>query len=140
VRRTAVAVLVVLAAACSGGGGPKATSSSVSSSGGSTTTAASGAGPSTTLDPDELSALDEAGAKAFLTLYANQLKERDPTLTQAQVDCVPDAVLDRLTPRELFALVDSGLGSLTPEDAARIKDSLLACGFSDAQVAKARVS
>jgi hypothetical protein len=112
----------------------------VSSSGTPTTNASSGTGPSTTIDPAELSALDAAGAKAFLTLYANQLKELDPTLTASQIDCVPDAVLDRLTARELFALVDSGLGSLDADDAARIKDALRACGFTDAQLAKAHVS
>lgn len=132
--------LLLVLAACSSSNSPKATPSSITSSGSATTTASSGAGPSTTVDPAELSALDEAGAKAFLTLYANQLKELDPTLTAAQIDCVPGAILDRLTPRELFALVDSGLGSLAPDDAARIKDALLACGFSDAQLTKAHVS
>jgi hypothetical protein len=135
VRLTAV-IALALFAACSSGSGAKSTASSATAP---TSTTVAANGPSTTVDPALLTSLDEAGAKAFLTLYANQLKELDPAVTQAQIDCVPDAILDRMTPKELFALIDAGLGTLTTEQGAALTGALKACGFTDQQIEKANI-
>ncbi|MGI8662497.1 MAG: hypothetical protein ACR2LQ_04695 [Acidimicrobiales bacterium] len=130
-------VLLVLLAACSSNAHD---TSSGGSSGSAPPPGSGSSGPSSTVDPSELSSLDAAGARAFLILYTNQLHRLDPTITQAEIDCVPDAMLARFTPQELFALVGGGVGSLNPSDTAKVGDALRSCGFSSAQLEKARIS
>jgi hypothetical protein len=75
-----------------------------------------------------------------LTLFAAQVKASDPTITQAQADCIPAAVLARITPQELFAVVDAAKGTLSSDQAAKVDDALRSCGLSDAQIAKVPLS
>jgi hypothetical protein len=71
-----------------------------------------------------------------LTLLAAQLKATDPTITQAEADCIPAAVLTRITPQELFAVLDAAQGALSPDQAAKVDDALRSCGLTDEQIAK----
>jgi len=89
-----------------------------------------------TLDASASSSLDANGATAVLTLFAAQLKAADPAITQAEADCIPSAVLQRITPQELFAVVDAAQGTLTPEQASKVDDALRSCGLTDEQIAK----
>ena len=61
-------------------------------------------------------------------------------MTQAQVDCIPGAVLTYYTADEFFALIRSKLGQLGPDDVTKVTNALHACGFSDEQVKKANLS
>jgi len=79
------------------------------------------------------------GATAFLTLLAAQLKVNDPTITSAEADCIPSAVLALMTPQELFAIIDAGQATLTPDQATRVHDALRSCGLTDEQIAKVRL-
>lgn len=123
VRRTpALALVAVAMAACTSS--PKATPASTSA-------------PPTTRSFDSVAASsdDVQGAKGLLTLLVDGWRKADATLTDAEIACVPDAVLQVLSPQELFAVFDKQNGTLTPEQAQRVAGALRSCGFTDAQIA-----
>ena len=133
VPRILAATLVVCAlAGCGSSGHPRTASTSSSP--------ASPSGPTSTLDASASSSLDANGATAVLTLLASQLKAADPTVTQEQADCIPPAVLARMSPQELFAVIDAAQGTLSPEQVAKVTDALRSCGLTDDQIAKLRLS
>jgi len=83
---------------------------------------------------------DIQGAKGLLTLLADGWRRTDASLTDAEVSCVPDAVLQVMAPQELFAVFDKQQGALTPEQAQRVAGALRTCGFTDAQIAQAHLT
>jgi hypothetical protein len=125
VRRIAV-IALVLVAACSSGGSTASSAADGSSASGATTS-----------DPATLSSADVEGTKSFLSLYAAQLQKLDPTITEVQVDCIPDTVLTVIAPSELSALIDSGLTSLPPDAGTALRGALATCGLTATQISKA---
>ena len=83
---------------------------------------------------------DIQGAKGLLTLLADGWRKTDASLTDAEVSCVPDAVLQVMAPQELFAVFDKQQGALTPEQVQRVAGALRTCGFTDAQIAQAHLT
>jgi hypothetical protein len=128
VRRTAL-IAVALLAACSSGGSRAA----------STTVTTGTTIPVSTLSGSDLAAVEEDGAIAFGTLYARQIQNLDRTVTAAQADCLPRALVDRLGAHHLLELANQNLGKLTPDEAASVAAAFKSCAFTDAQIANARI-
>jgi hypothetical protein len=132
--RHAVAVFVLATAVASG-----CTSSSPSGHAANTgSSGISSAAPPSSLPFDSAfsSSLDAQGARAILTIFADDIQKQDQTVTAQERDCLPDAVLARVSAQEIFKIVDTTGGTLSPEQIGSVQDAMRACGFTDAQISK----
>ena len=131
-RRSIVVMLLALVVATS------CTSSSSSGHGasGSSSVATSASPSSLPFDSDFSSSLDAQGARAILTIFADDIQKQDSTITAQERDCLPDAVLARLSAQDIFKIVDTTGGALAPEQIAKVQDAMRACGFTPDQIQK----
>ncbi len=132
-RRIVLMVLAAVAAigcTSSGDSGRGARSASESSS-------VSDAPPSSLpFDSAFSSSLDAQGARALLTIFADDIQKQDPSVTAQERDCLPDAVLARLSAQAIFKIVDTAGGTLSADQVRSVQDAMRSCGFTDAQISK----
>lgn len=124
---------VGLLAGC-GSGGPASSGSSASSSDQQRSTASASALTTTvTLDPAVQELADRQGAKAVVTLYAVRLQRGNPgDVTQAMIDCLPDALIGAIGAHELLVLFNgTAFDSLGAAQRASAVAAFRGCGFGD---------
>jgi hypothetical protein len=127
VRRFTPLVAVVLAVAigaCSSSKPSSSSSTSSGSAGASTTTS--------TLPPDAKSSLDAQGARAYAALIAANLQRDEPDkVTVAQVECLPDALVNALGGTHMLEIAQTPFGEWTLHDRDAAVGAFRGCGFGD---------
>lgn len=101
---------------------------------GSDSASASALTTTVTLDPAVQEAADRQGARAVVTLYATRLQRAHPAdVTQAMIDCLPDALISAIGARELLLLFNgTPFDSLSSANRASAVAAFRGCSFSDA--------
>jgi hypothetical protein len=135
---------IVIAVGCSSGSGRSASSSRASTALASSSTSSATAHASSaltttvTLDPAVQEAADAQGAKAVVLIYATRLQRADPQhVTQAMVDCLPDALIAAIGAHDLLVLFNgTTFDQLPTEDRTAATGAFRGCGFTDDTLTK----
>lgn len=136
-RRFLLVAAAGLLAGCGSGGTASSSSSSSSTSSApprsATSASASSLTTSVTLDPAVQEAADRQGARAVVTLYAARLQRAHPAeVTQAMIDCLPDALIEAIGAHELLVLFNgTPFDALSAPARASAVGAFRGCGFGD---------